>query len=49
VIYKVQIKRLYEVANNRKLLQITAEQREELERWAQSRALPTGDVFRARA
>jgi transposase len=36
------------VADNRKLLHITEEQREELERWAQSRALPAGDVFRAR-
>lgn len=36
------------MADNRKLLQITAEQREELERWGQSRALPAGDVFRAR-
>ncbi len=34
--------------DNRNLLQITAEQREELERWAQSRTLPAGDVFRAR-
>ncbi|MFL6417283.1 MAG: IS630 family transposase, partial [Bryobacteraceae bacterium] len=30
------------------MLQISSEQREELERWAQSRALPAGDVFRAR-
>jgi transposase len=30
------------------LLQVSPEQREELERWAQSRALPAGDVFRAR-
>jgi transposase len=36
------------VADNRRLLQISSEQREELERWAQSRALPAGDVFRAR-
>jgi hypothetical protein len=36
------------VAQNRKLLQVTSEEREELERWAQSRALPAGDVFRAR-
>jgi transposase len=27
---------------------LSSEQREELERWAQSRALPAGDVFRAR-
>ena len=27
---------------------MSSEQREELERWAQSRALPAGDVFRAR-
>ena len=32
----------------RRLLQVSSEQREELERWAQSRALPAGDVFRAR-
>jgi transposase len=36
------------VADNQKLLQVSADQREELERWAQSRALPAGDVFRAR-
>lgn len=36
------------MADNRKLLQLSFEQREELERWAQSRALPAGDVFRAR-
>lgn len=36
------------MADNRSLLQITKEQREELERWAQSRALPAGEVFRAR-
>jgi len=36
------------VADNRSLLQVTPEQREELERWAQSRTLPAGDVFRAR-
>jgi transposase len=36
------------VADNRRLLQVSSEQREELERWAQSRALPAGDVFRAR-
>ena len=27
---------------------MSSEQKEELERWAQSRALPAGDVFRAR-
>lgn len=36
------------MADNRRLLQVGSEQREELERWAQSRALPAGDVFRAR-
>jgi transposase len=36
------------VAGNRELLQLSAEQREELERWSQSRTLPAGDVFRAR-
>jgi len=36
------------VADNRGLLQVSAEQREELERCAQSRTLPAGDVFRAR-
>jgi transposase len=36
------------VADNRKLLQVSSEQRAELERWAQSRTLPAGDVFRAR-
>jgi transposase len=36
------------VADNRGLLQVSREQKEELERWAQSRALPAGDVFRAR-
>jgi transposase len=36
------------VADNRSLLEVSSEQREELERWAQSRALPAGDVFRAR-
>jgi transposase len=36
------------VADNRRLLQVSSDQREELERWAQSRALPAGDVFRAR-
>jgi hypothetical protein len=36
------------VADNRNLLQVIEEQREELERWAQSRTLPAGDVSRAR-
>lgn len=36
------------MADNRRLLQVSSEQRGELERWAQSRALPAGDVFRAR-
>jgi hypothetical protein len=36
------------VADKRRLLQVSSEQREELERWAQSRALPAGDVFPAR-
>ena len=30
------------------MLKLTAEQRQELGRWAQSRTLPAGDVFRAR-
>ena len=40
--------RLYDVADNRNLLRVTAEQHDELERWTQSRTLPAGDVFRAR-
>jgi hypothetical protein len=36
------------VGGNRELLSLTMEQREELTRWAQSRTLPAGDVFRAR-
>ena len=36
------------MTDNRNLLKLTAEQREELQRWAQSRTLPAGDVFRAR-
>jgi len=36
------------VADNQGLLQVSSEQEEELERLAQSRALPAGDVFRAR-
>ena len=40
--------RHFDVAHNRELLQVTSEEREELERWAQSRSLPAGDVSRAR-
>jgi len=40
--------RLFCAARYRELLTLTAEQREELSRWAQSRTLPAGDVFRAR-
>lgn len=36
------------MADNRGLLQVSAEQRVELESWAQARSLPAGDVFRAR-
>jgi transposase len=36
------------VADDRGLLHVSAEQRDELESWAQSRSLPAGDVFRAR-
>ena len=36
------------MAGYRELLSLTMEQREELKRWAQSRSLPAGDVFRAR-
>jgi transposase len=36
------------VADNQGLFVITAEQREELQSWAQSRSLPAGYVFRAR-
>ena len=36
------------MVDNPRLLQVDSEQREELERWAQWRALPAGDVFRAR-
>lgn len=36
------------MADNRRLFQVSSEQREELGRWAQSRALPAGEVFRAR-
>ena len=36
------------MADNQGLLQVSDEQRDELESWAQSRSLPAGDVFRAR-
>src|SRR6266446_4868757 len=36
------------MTGNRNLLKLTAEQKQELQRWAQSRTLPAGDVFRAR-
>ena len=36
------------MADNQGLLLVTPEQRDELESWAKSRALPAGDVFRAR-
>jgi len=36
------------MTDNRNLLKLTDEQRQELRRWAQSRTLPAGDVFRAR-
>jgi transposase len=36
------------MTDNRNLLSLTPEERRELERWAQSRTLPAGDVFRAR-
>jgi transposase len=36
------------MTDNRSLLKLTAEQRQELGRWAQSRTRPAGDVFRAR-
>jgi transposase len=36
------------VTDKQGLLQVDAEQRDELEGWAQSRTLPAGDVFRAR-
>src|SRR3954452_11406530 len=40
--------RLNGVAENRGLLQVSGEQREELERWGQPRALPAGHVVGAR-
>ena len=36
------------MGRNRKVLTVTEEQRSELSRWAASRSLPAGDVFRAR-
>jgi len=36
------------MTDNRDLLKLIPEQREDLQRWAQSRTLPAGDVFRAR-
>src|ERR1700757_328282 len=36
------------MTDHRNLLKLTAEQKQELQRWAQSRTLPAGDVFRAR-
>jgi len=36
------------LARDRELLKVTESQREELTKWAQSRTLPAGDVFRAR-
>jgi len=36
------------MTDNRNVLALTPEERRDLERWAQSRTLPAGDVFRAR-
>jgi len=36
------------MTDHRNFLKLTAEQKQELQRWAQSRTLPAGDVFRAR-
>src|SRR5216683_6557957 len=36
------------MTDNRNLLLLTLEEKQDLERWAQSRTLPAGDVFRAR-
>src|SRR3984893_19436185 len=36
------------MTDNRNLLKLIPEQREDLQRWAHSRSLPAGDVFRAR-
>ena len=48
MIHTVCWERLYDVADNQGLFVITADQREELQSWAQSRSLPAGYVFRAR-
>ena len=40
--------RLRVVGRDQQLSELSQEQREELTRWAQSRSLPAGDVFRAR-
>jgi transposase len=36
------------MTDNRNVLALTPEEKQDLERWAQSRSLPAGDVFRAR-
>src|SRR5207253_11082648 len=36
------------MTDNRNLLAITPEEKQDLEGWAQSRTLPAGDMFRAR-
>src|SRR2546428_1759652 len=36
------------MTDNRNLLELTAAEKQDLERWAQSRTLPAGDVFPAR-
>ena len=36
------------MTDNRNLLELTPEEKQDLERWAHSRTLPAGDVFRAR-
>src|SRR5438477_12089246 len=36
------------MTDNRNLLELTAAEKQDLEKWAQSRTLPAGDVFRAR-
>ena len=36
------------MTDNRNLLDLSPEEKQDLERWAQSRTLPAGDVFRAR-
>jgi len=48
VIRTAQSERHYDGADKRGLLQVSAEQRGELESRTQSRSLPAGDVFRAR-